>query len=55
MKTERHANLPASIRGRLQAFASAHKVDFQLVLIRYASERLLYRLMSSSYGERVHP
>ena len=51
MKTERHANLPASIRARLQAFASAHKVDFQLVLIRYASERLLYRLTTSPYGE----
>jgi hypothetical protein len=34
MKTERSANLPASVRARLQAFASAHKVDFQLVLIR---------------------
>jgi predicted nucleotidyltransferase component of viral defense system len=52
MKTERSANLPASVRARLQAIASAHKVDFQLVLIRYASERLLYRLTSSSYGER---
>ena len=52
MKTERHANLPASIRAQLQAFASAHKVDFQLVLIRFASERLLYRLASSLYGER---
>jgi predicted nucleotidyltransferase component of viral defense system len=52
MKTERSANLPASIRARLQAFASAHKLDFQLVLIRYASERLLYRLTSSPYGER---
>jgi predicted nucleotidyltransferase component of viral defense system len=51
MKTGRPANLPASIRARLQSIASAHKVDFQLVLIRYASERLLYRLMSSPYGE----
>ena len=52
MKTERPMNLPASVRARLQTIASTQNVDFQLVLIRYASERLLYRLMSSPYGER---
>jgi predicted nucleotidyltransferase component of viral defense system len=52
MKTGRPANLPASVRARLQAFASAHNVDFQLVLVRYASERLLHRLMSSPYGDK---
>jgi predicted nucleotidyltransferase component of viral defense system len=52
MKTGRPANRPASVRARLQAFASAHKVDFQLVLVRYASERLLHRLMSSPYGDK---
>lgn len=44
-------DLAASIRQRLQNVESLHQ-DFQYVLIRYASERLLYRLSRSPHRDR---
>jgi hypothetical protein len=44
-------DLAASIRQRLQNIESLHQ-DFQYVLIRYASERLLYRLSRSPHRDR---
>jgi predicted nucleotidyltransferase component of viral defense system len=42
----------ASVRARLLRLARERSEDFQLVLIRYANERLLFRLASSRYGQR---
>lgn len=41
-------NVPASVRARLLEKARAEKLDFNLLLTRYAMERLLYRLSTSS-------
>ncbi|MCA2971172.1 MAG: nucleotidyl transferase AbiEii/AbiGii toxin family protein [Brevundimonas sp.] len=41
-----------SIRQRLLNHAQAHRENFDLVLLRYANERLLYRLGRSVYAER---
>lgn len=38
------ANLPASVHARLLNLARERGEDFQLVLTRFAIERLLYRL-----------
>ncbi len=46
------ANLAASIRARLLAIATAEKVEFELMLTRFALERLLYRLSISAHRER---
>jgi hypothetical protein len=43
--------LAASIRDRLLNIARANQEDFQGVLIRYAIERLLYRLYQSQYRD----
>lgn len=40
----------ASVRARLLQLAKKQGEDFQLVLTRYASERLLYRLAQSSHA-----
>lgn len=48
----RKRNLPASIRQKLLNLARARNEDFQLMLVRYAIERLLYRLSISSYADR---
>lgn len=45
-------DIGASIRARLLAKAKAGGQDFNLVLTRYALERLLYRLSASGYAER---
>lgn len=45
------ANLPASIRARLLNKARLEKIDFNLVLTRYALERLLYRLSISTHHD----
>lgn len=45
-------DIGASIRARLLAKAKAEGQDFNLVLTRYALERLLYRLGASGYAER---
>lgn len=39
----------ASVRARLLHLAREHGDDFQLLLTRYANERLLYRLAQSRY------
>jgi predicted nucleotidyltransferase component of viral defense system len=45
-------NMAASVRDRLLKLAHERGEDFQLVLIHYALERLLYRLSQSKYRER---
>jgi hypothetical protein len=42
----------ASVRNRLLRLAKERGEDFQLVLTRYANERLLYRLTKSPHGSR---
>src|SRR3954471_4810004 len=44
-------NLPASVRDRLLKHARQSKDDFQLVLMRFGLERLLYRLSKSDYAD----
>jgi len=48
---ERPRNLAASVRQRLMNLARARNEDFQLVLTRYALERLLYRLSQSEHRD----
>lgn len=43
-------NVGASVRARLRNQARADKVDFNLMLTRYALERLLYRLSVSAWS-----
>jgi predicted nucleotidyltransferase component of viral defense system len=45
-------NIGASVRARLLERARAEKTDFQILLTRYALERLLYRLSVSDQRER---
>ena len=45
-------NMGASVRARLLQRARAEKADFQILLTRYALERLLYRLSVSDQRER---
>jgi len=45
-------NLAASVRDRLLKLAHEHSEDFQLRLIHYGLERLLYRLGQSKYKDR---
>lgn len=45
-------NIGASVRARLLDRARAEKSDFQILLTRYALERLLYRLSVSDQRER---
>jgi predicted nucleotidyltransferase component of viral defense system len=42
----------ASVRARLSTLAREKGVDFELILVRYAHERLLYRLGQSKYQNR---
>ncbi len=42
----------ASVRARLSRLARDRGEDFQLLLLRYANERLLFRLASSRHGQR---
>jgi hypothetical protein len=44
-------NPGASVRARLLNRAKADKVEFQLLLTRFALERLLYRLSISPYRD----
>ena len=44
-------NVAASVRQRLLNLARNRNEDFGLVLIKYALERLLYRLCQSRYKE----
>ncbi|MGY0561693.1 nucleotidyl transferase AbiEii/AbiGii toxin family protein [Luteimonas sp. A277] len=45
-------NLPASVRARLLNIAKREGTDFNQVLVRFALERLLYRLSQSRHAER---
>jgi predicted nucleotidyltransferase component of viral defense system len=46
------ANFAASVRARLLNVAKAQRVDFQQVLVRFALERILYRLTQSQHADR---
>ena len=52
MAAEKVKNLAASVRQRLLNVAKARGDEFDLVLARYALERLLYRMSVSPHGER---
>ena len=52
MKPEPKRNLPASVRQRLLTLSQRRKEPFDLVLVRYGIERLLYRLSRSPYAEK---
>jgi hypothetical protein len=45
-------NVGASVRARLLDRARAERSDFQILLTRYALERLLYRLSVSAHRDR---
>ena len=45
-------NIAASVKARLQNVAAKRDEDFNLLLLRYGIERLLYRLSQSKYAER---
>ena len=45
-------NISASVRARLTDHAKARDENVQFVLLRYAIERLLYRLSRSEYADR---
>lgn len=45
-------DIGASVRARLLRLAREQGEDFQLLLTRYANERLLFRLASSRHGQR---
>jgi len=52
MTREPAKNPAASIRARLLALAQSKGQDYQRILGRYAIERFLYRLGSSTYRDR---
>lgn len=45
-------NIGASVRARLQNLSRETDQSFELVLTRYARERLLYRIYTSAHAER---
>jgi hypothetical protein len=45
-------NVAASVRARLLNAAKAQGVDFNQVLVRFALERILYRLTKSPHADR---
>ena len=45
-------NLPASVRQRLLTLSQQRQQPFDLVLVRYCIERLLYRLSRSAHADR---
>lgn len=47
-----HRNVGAAVRARLLARSRSEGADFQMLLTRYALERLLYRLSVSRHRER---
>lgn len=49
---EHASNLAVSVRQRLLNISRARNMDFNLLLARFACERLLYRLAQSSYVSR---
>ena len=50
MSTGRPKNMAASVRARLADLAREGGEEFQLVLTRYAIERLLYRLTRTAHA-----
>jgi len=48
--TQQRKNVGASVRDRLLQLARNRREDFQLVLLRYANERLLYRLSQTPHA-----
>jgi hypothetical protein len=52
MKSEPKKNLPASVRQRLLTLSQQRKEPFDLVLVRYGIERLLYRLSRSTHAKK---
>ncbi len=46
------SNVAASVRARLLNVAKAQGVDFNQVLVRFALERILYRLSQSEHADR---
>lgn len=46
------SNLPASLHARLLRLAKESDANFNVVLVRFATERLLYRLSRSSHADR---
>lgn len=52
MKSEPKKNLAASVRQRLLNVSQRRKEPFDLVLVRFGIERLLYRLSRSSYADK---
>jgi predicted nucleotidyltransferase component of viral defense system len=47
-------NTAASVKHRLLNIARQQGINYQSVLTRYASERLLYRISRSKYGDRFY-
>lgn len=52
MSSSNKRNLPASVRQRLLNLSDSTGIAFDLLLIRYAVERLLYRLTQSNHANR---
>lgn len=52
MKPGQRRDVAASVRDRLLALARERREDFQLILTRFAAERLLYRLSRSKYNDQ---
>jgi hypothetical protein len=52
MAREPKKNVGASVRARLLDRSRAERTDFQILLMRYALERLLYRLTLSVHRDR---
>ena len=52
MSAKQPKDVAASVRQRLYDLAKARREDFQLILIHYALERLLYRLSRSLYRDQ---
>ncbi len=44
-------NIVASVEAKLKNIALARKIDYRFILIRYATERFLYRLSVSKYAD----
>lgn len=49
--TKKLKNVGASVRSRLLDLSKTRGDDFQLVLVRYVNERLLYRIASSPHAK----
>ena len=45
-------NIAASVKARLQNAANKRGEDFNLLLLRYGIERVLFRLSQSLYADR---